>query len=40
MKYSASIVILINGSCGTLEMLKSAYTTFRVILKSCISRCV
>ncbi|KRY95638.1 hypothetical protein T11_1044 [Trichinella zimbabwensis] len=38
MKYSAATMILINGSCGTLEVLKAAYCTFRVILKSCISR--
>ncbi|KRY95074.1 hypothetical protein T11_10825 [Trichinella zimbabwensis] len=40
MKYSAATAILINGSCWTLEMLKSAFSPFRVILKSCISRCV
>ncbi|KRY80105.1 hypothetical protein T11_11711, partial [Trichinella zimbabwensis] len=38
MEYSAATAILINGSCWTLEMLKSAFSPFRVILKSCISR--
>ncbi|KRY93985.1 hypothetical protein T11_15802 [Trichinella zimbabwensis] len=31
MEYSAATAILINGSCCTLEILKSAYTRFRCV---------